>query len=185
MLGRAQLKHLISSHLINATRSSIRHYSTQRLPRWKTYGLTAVGERCNCESKTDDGFTIRSDTPKSAGGLGGGAQPVQLLLSSLVGCEQATAHFLARKLRMKLEKIEFNIEAQRDEWGSMARPVDAEAGAVSRLQRIWGSAFVHGDMSDEQVAQLAALVHVRCPVANMVTASGCELEIVWRKARKA
>ena len=160
-----------------------RSLSTSRMPRWKTYELSARGTRCSCDSVVDDGYRIRSDTPKTAGGGGSAPQPVQLLLSALVGCEQATAHFLARKLRMgSVDSIDFGIKARRDEWGSMASPVDQDAGAVSRLQRISGFAHVHGSISEEEVATLGELVHVRCPVANMVVASGCQLEIAWRKA---
>ena len=109
-----------------------------REPRWKTYEVTAVGSRCSCttrmgkrmDNETEMGFEVRSDTPRSAGGTNSAPQPVQLLLSALVGCEQATAHFLARKLKMDLDSIEFSIEAQRDEWGSMASPVDEDAGTI-------------------------------------------------------
>ena len=85
-----------------------RHSSAIREPRWKQYELSAVGSGCGCTSNTDDNFQIQSDTPKASGGIGAAPQPVQLLLAALVGCEQATAHFLARKLKTgKLEKIDF------------------------------------------------------------------------------
>lgn len=79
-----------------------------------------------------------------------------------------------------IERIEFNLSAWRDEWGSMAMPVDKDPGVVSRLQRIEGTATVYGDIDWHKLEQLAALVKARCPVASMVVASGCELDVAWR-----
>ena len=64
----------------------------------------------------------------------------------------------------------------------MSSPVDAGSGTVSRLQKIWGTATVHGGLDGGQVDTLAELVKERCPVANMVVASGCEVDIVWQPA---
>ena len=33
--------------------------------------------------------------------------------------------------------------------------------------------------SQEQIDELARHVHMRCPVANMIELSGCELDIAW------
>ena len=50
------------------------------------------------------------------GGSDAAAQPVETLLAALIGCEQATAAFVARHMqpRMDLLKIEFNYCAERD-----------------------------------------------------------------------
>ena len=61
-------------------------------------------------------------------------------------------------------------------------PVDAPAPSVSRLTRIWGVANVSIDADDATIEKLGRIVHERCPVANMVVASGCSLEIEWRRA---
>ena len=38
------------------------------------------------------------------------------------------------------------------------------------------------DGDDELIEKLGRIVHERCPVANMVVASGCDLDIEWRRA---
>eukprot|EP00930_Biecheleria_cincta_P088856 TRINITY_DN78116_c0_g1_i1.p1 TRINITY_DN78116_c0_g1~~TRINITY_DN78116_c0_g1_i1.p1 ORF type:complete len:172 (+),score=36.90 TRINITY_DN78116_c0_g1_i1:84-599(+) len=167
---------------------STRRCSAQavRAPRWKGYQLTSTGSGCKTHTVTDDGFHITSDTPSAAGGTGSAPQPVQLLLASLAGCEQATAHFVAAKLRLSapIRKIDFDIRAERDEWGSMAPPIQKDPEVASRLQRIWGTATVFTDATEEEVAKVAAAVKVRCPVANMVLASGCKLDVMWSKAKE-
>lgn len=61
--------------------------------------------------------------------------------------------------------------------------MDDEPAVPARLETIVGTATVHGtDATDEQLHELGAQVHRRCPVANMVTMSGCELKIEWKKA---
>ena len=37
-------------------------------------------------------------------------------------------------------------------------------------------------MEDESIEKIGRIVHERCPVANMVVASGCALDIEWRRA---
>eukprot|EP00435_Cladocopium_sp_Y103_P059478 s303_g21.t1 len=161
-----------------------RHVSSNRSPRWKRYGLTAGGSGCKTATVTDDGYRIESDTPKSAGGSGTAPQPVQLLLGALVGCEQATATFVAAKMRLPpIRRIEFHVQAERDEWGSLAPPIHAAPPELSRLQRIWGTAHVYSDATADQIAAIAEAVKRRCPVASMVIESGCELDVRWVKGR--
>ena len=76
-----------------------RSLSTKKSRRYdKVYELTARGEACACTTRVRQ-HTIRTDTPKLSGGADAAAQPVELLLAALVGCETATAHFVARGVR--------------------------------------------------------------------------------------
>ncbi|CAK9069648.1 unnamed protein product [Durusdinium trenchii] len=193
-------------------------------PRWKRYNLTAEGAGCKTVTLTDDGYSIESDTPKSTGGSGTAPQPVQLLLAALVGCEQATAKFVAMKMRVPpIRRIQFlgvddatwipvwwplkrpglmtnpvmhkfvyinkttrptrfELHAERDEWGSLAGPIDQHPLQPSRLQRIWGTAHVYSDANASQIRAISEAVKKRCPVASMVIESGCELDVRWVKA---
>ena len=71
------------------------------------------------------------------------------------------------------------LDAWRDEAGALHLPITADPPAVSRLQAVKGTALVETDATIEQVAALARAVHLRCPIANMITSSGCELEVEW------
>ena len=86
-------------------------------------------------------------------------------------------------LRTKIRSIDFELEASRDPQGAAHLPVDAPAPSVSRLTRIWGVANVTiDDADDATIEKIGQIVHERCPVANMVVASGCSLDIEWRRA---
>ena len=63
----------------------------------KVYKMTGRGEAC-AASVSVRGHRILTDTPKLSGGKDGAAQPVELVLAALIGCETATAHFVARQL---------------------------------------------------------------------------------------
>ena len=166
--------------------------------RPKLYHLRGAGAAGTnrCDVRTDDGFSITTDTPRAHGGSNEAAQPVLLLLASLCGCEHATARFVAFKMRRRIGKVDFDIHAERDERGAIgigmiggggkgkgAEALLGELPVPARLQRIWGSAVVRAeetDLTEAEVQVLAGQVHRRCPVANMVTLSGCELHIDWR-----
>ena len=152
-----------------------------RKPREKLYSITGTTQGTTSTSQTR-GHTLKTDTPPSGGGKDTAPQPVETLLAALIGCEGATADFVARMLRTKIRSIDFELEASRDPQGAAHLPVDAPAPAVSRLTRIWGVANVSIDADDATIEKLGRIVHERCPVANMVVASGCSLEIEWRRA---
>ena len=163
-----------------STRTARQRTLSTRKPREKLYSITGRTEGTTSTSQTR-GHTLRTDTPPSGGGKDTAPQPVETLLAALIGCEGATADFVARMLRTKIRSIDFELEASRDPQGAAHLPVDATAPAVSRLARIWGVAHVETDADDESIEKIGRIVHERCPVANMVVASGCELDIEWRK----
>jgi uncharacterized OsmC-like protein len=153
-------------------------------PKVKEYSLVAEGRRCLVRSTFPaTGKELITDTPKITGGTDSGAQPVEHLLAALVGCKQATAHFVARKLwpkHLKLEGIDFNLVAWRDERGALEMPIDCTPSHPSRLQQVSGVATVHAaGCSEEDVLRLAEQVDQRCPVANMFVAAGTQMDIKW------
>lgn len=154
-------------------------------PIYKNYRVVGDGIGSNCQVVTDDGWKISTDTPKNQGGTNTAPQPVMLLLASLCGCELATARFVAIKSspKIKMGGIEFDLHAKRDERGAITLPINTPLPVPARLVHVWGTATVHDtDATQEQISTLGAEVHLRCPVANMITLSGCSIEIDWRIA---
>jgi uncharacterized OsmC-like protein len=117
-----------------------------------------------------------------------------LLLASLCGCEQVTAQFIARhmKPRVTIDKIEYLLQASRDPRGATLLPIgvydtnkDSSVIGIdpalhfplTRLSRIWDTAVVYTTASQHEVDIIAGEVKRRCPIANMVALSGCELNI--------
>ena len=124
---------------------------------------------------------MATDVPRKVGGQDEAPQPVQLLLGALIGCKQATATFVAMKQRIKIRSMKFDIEAYRDEVGALSLPIDRDPPVPSRLQKVFGTIVVDTDATQDQIDALARQVHHRCPVANMMHLSGCEMDIQWVK----
>lgn len=154
----------------------------------KRYPLVARGSGAQCTIKARELHEIRTDVPRSMGGGDEAPQPVELLLSALVGCEQATAAYVARHMtpRFKLKAIHFSVIGERDDRGATSLPISAPAPVQARLTRVSGEAVVHvrGPERETQarVEELARLVMQRCPVADMFHAAGTELAVRWRPA---
>ena len=122
------------------------------------------------------------------GGDDEAAQPVELLLSSLVGCKAATTHFVARQLwprpHNKVSSITFSeIVAARDERGALALPITEDAPISAALLYVSGVVHVRPE-SDQirvsDVAELGAIVEKRCPVAATLAQAGVKLDFDWQ-----
>ena len=151
--------------------------------RWKEYHITSTGSGATMHADTADGFRIVSDTPLASGGQNSAPQPVYLLLAALIGCKQATAKFVALKMRLDLGTMAFDLRAKRDERGALAMPIDDAPNVVSRLQHVAGTVTVETSASQEELDALARQVALRCPVANMCELSGCHVDLVWQRSQ--
>ena len=143
---------------------------------------------------TNTGHVLQTDLPKRMGGQDTAPQPVEMLLASWMGCTQATALFVARQLSVTIDYIEFDdIRAFRDEHGALELPIQQDPSVPSRLQRVTGTITVHFrtenagtdgtfPVSDADFSLLKEQTELRCPVANMMIASGCQMDVEWRQA---
>lgn len=127
------------------------------------------------------GHTIATDLPRFMGGHDTAPQPVEHLLAAWAGCTQATALFVSRQLhpRKRFQRLEFvNITATRDERGALALPVSEDPPVPSRIHTLTGRVVVWPSMG-EYLHLLQEQTELRCPVANMLIASGCKMEVKW------
>lgn len=164
-------------------------------------------------------MTITTDLPKSMGGNDIAPQPIELLLSSWMGCTQATALYVFRQMmniqsslsssrHIILDKLEFiNIQGIRDQRGALSLPINTDPTIPSRLQYITGTIKVYAIKQENEkkknqrtnatttttdsstttfvpisISQLTLLkeqTELRCPVANMILASGCQINVIW------
>ena len=143
----------------------------------KHYKLTAQSASGSSVVSQAEGHTLRTDLPRATGGADTAAQPVIHLLHALAGCELATATYVARRMRLKIGGIRFELEAHRDERGALHLPIDAEPPVPARLLEVRGRAYVDTTEPQSKIDELAARVHVRCPVASMIVASGAVLDV--------
>eukprot|EP00559_Dactyliosolen_fragilissimus_P000380 CAMPEP_0184873884 /NCGR_PEP_ID=MMETSP0580-20130426/42083_1 /TAXON_ID=1118495 /ORGANISM="Dactyliosolen fragilissimus" /LENGTH=228 /DNA_ID=CAMNT_0027376825 /DNA_START=64 /DNA_END=747 /DNA_ORIENTATION=+ len=160
----------------------------------KPYAIEGTGKWSATVSRTVTGHVIRTDVPKSMGGNNQAPQPVEYLLASWIGCTQATAVFVGRNMRPKrinIDRLEFEIEAYRDERGALSEiPIDMDSKIPqisSRLQKVEGKIIVHLKgkekeklrLNDDELCLLREHTEARCPIANMMIASGCIFDVSW------
>jgi len=136
--------------------------------------------------QTNTGHTIQTDIPHKMGGKNTAPQPVEYLLAALIGCTQATAIYVGRmmKPRLLIDRIEFDIHGYRDERGALELPIEKVPSIPARLQCVSGTVKVYFKkngmkVSNEEFSILAEQTEQRCPVANMMYASGCDMDIKW------
>ncbi|KAL3796283.1 hypothetical protein HJC23_008603 [Cyclotella cryptica] len=151
----------------------------------KSYRIHGTGMRSAVEMKTSTGHNIYTDVPIKMGGRDEAPQPVEHLLAALIGCTQATAVYVGRmmKPRLIIERIEFDLEGFRDERGALELPIEQVPSIPARLELITGVVKMHFKKgitpSAEQLMTLKEQTEARCPVASMMLASGCKMDISW------
>jgi putative redox protein len=155
----------------------------------KTYrvqGETTPNSKGSVTMTTNTGHSIQTDLPKPMGGKDEAPQPVETLLAALIGCTQATALFVGRQMkpnRLLIDKMEFSLTATRDERGALQLPIEIDPHVPSRLQQVSGTIRVFAAkgarIPNEQMTLLREQTEQRCPVANMMLASGCAMKVEW------
>lgn len=152
----------------------------------KQYSISGTGRRSKVTCQTNTNHILETDVPKKMGGGDEAPQPVEHLLAALLGCTQATAVFVGRMMepRLIIDNIDFNIEAYRDQRGALSLPITETPAIPARLQKVAGTVIVTFkdgmEVSEEQLDMLGKQTEARCPVANMMNASGCIMEIEWK-----
>ena len=151
--------------------------------RVKQYHLRAVGIGVKCTTRTGSGHQVITDVPHASGGTDSAAEPVYHLLAALVGCETATATFVARKMKLNLKEMKFEIAAFRDEQGALSLPIEQDPEVPAAIQAVTGICVVDAPgITDEELTVLAKQTHLRCPVASMMTLAGTDINIEYQKA---
>jgi uncharacterized OsmC-like protein len=154
--------------------------------RYELTGQTMKRNKSGVTVTTNTGHVLSTDLPVKMGGQNTAPQPVEVLLTALAGCTQATALFVGRQMtpeRLILDRLEFDWQAIRDERGALHLPLTENPPVSSRLQRVSGTVTVFAagkkPISTEQMTFLKKQTELRCPVANMFLASGCEMDVEW------
>jgi putative redox protein len=159
---------------------------TNHAKTYRIQGETTPNSKGSVTMTTNTGHSIQTDLPKPMGGKDEAPQPVETLLAALIGCTQATALFVGRQMkpnRLIIDKMEFSLTATRDERGALQLPIDTDPPVPSRLQQVSGTIRVFAAkgarIPNEQMTLLREQSEQRCPVANMMLASGCAMKVEW------
>ncbi|MES1913529.1 MAG: hypothetical protein MHM6MM_005719 [Cercozoa sp. M6MM] len=136
-------------------------------PMWRKVKVTADGAGWQCITHADK-HKIVTDEPAAAGGADEGPTPLHTALAALTGCSEATAFSVSKNvLKLDLQKIEFDVEAKWDARAWIGKRDDNDNLVPAHFQHVKLVAKVTTPASQEQVDELASLVHQRCPIAAM------------------
>ena len=156
--------------------------ATNTAKQIKTYNLRASATGPKSKARTGSGHLITTDVPVASGGTDSAAEPVYHLLAALVGCETATATFVARKMKINLREMNFELQGARNELGALALPIQEDPEISAALSHIVGICYVDAPgITDSELETLAKQTHLRCPIANMITNSGTHLKIDYER----
>ena len=132
---------------------------------------------CLSDTRTDTsvaGHVIVTDEPEVRGGTNVAAAPVQIYLSSLLGCMNVFAHKCADKLGVEITSMDFEMEAEVDRRGMMM----VEAIAVP-IPTVSITAHVKTNATDDQWEEVTACISQSCPIAVAIRASGTKIHENW------
>lgn len=121
--------------------------------------------------------TITIDEPETMGGKDTGADPLATLLSSLAGCENVIANFVAKEIGFDMQGMEFDITGIIDSRGLMGDP-----NVRPYFEKIRINGKVQTSESQERIDQLQKITDERCPVFTTLKAANIEMEVNWTKA---
>jgi uncharacterized OsmC-like protein len=119
-------------------------------------GVTEVDIRTGAHS-------FKADEPRSIGGTGAAANPVQYALASLGSCQAITYRFWAAQLGVTLDSITVRVEGDLDLRGFFG----VDDGVRPGLSAVRVEVTVTGPESEERYAELATAVDEHCPVLDL------------------
>eukprot|EP00887_Chlorella_sp_A99_P007486 scaffold2.g7486.t1 len=128
-----------------------------------------------------DAFQFIVDEPRS---IGGGPNPLTLLLGGLAGCTAFTARMIAKERGLpELRRVQWSAAGQFDLAGVSSG--GRGGGADARIQRVELRGTADTDASAEELRRVAAEVEGRCVVAATLRASGVQLTLDLQKGSVA
>ena len=106
-----------------------------------------------------------------------GPTPLEMTLSSLLGCEGVIINRCAEAMRFKYSGVEMDAEGEVDQRGSRG-----VRGVRPYFNWVRLNIRVHTNESPERLAKLAKNVEYRCPVMNLFRAADVEVKVDWKLA---
>lgn len=119
------------------------------------------------------GHQLIIDEPVERGGSGKGPTPLEVLVSSLVGCTNVISNRIARQLNIAIQSMEVAAEADVD-----ARVLAGEHTEVA-FPEVRLDVTVISDASPEQFEELRARLERTCPVSVLFKQAGTRIVHRW------
>ncbi|MEG9297706.1 OsmC family protein [Mangrovibacillus sp. Mu-81] len=140
------------------------------------FNIQSTSQKVTTEVKAG-AHTFFVDEPKNLGGNDKGTNPLNTLLGSLAGCENAIANMAAKEMKFNLNGIDFKIKGTLDPKGLMG-----DASVKQYFQTLTIEALVDTDESDERIQELKEKTDSRCPVFNILKDTNfIKIQSTWRR----
>ncbi|MDB9862658.1 OsmC family protein [Litorivicinus sp.] len=117
---------------------------------------------------------IYSDEPDTLGGTNTAPSPLEMTLAALVGCDGVIIHGVATAMNFDYVGVDLRCESQIDVRGPKGVP-----GIRPYFEELSLEITIFTDESDERLLKLSKNVEFRCPVMNLFSAAGVEMNVSW------
>lgn len=109
-------------------------------------------------------------------GTNTGPTPLEMCLSSLVGCEGVIINRCAEAMRFEYSGVDIEADGEVDQRGS--RGVQ---GVRPYFNWVRVKIRVHTEEPQDRLDRLARNVEYRCPVMNLFRSADVKLDVTWEK----
>jgi uncharacterized OsmC-like protein len=109
------------------------------------------------------GYEVTVDEPKSVGGTGAGANPIQLALAALGSCQAITYRYWAEILGVRLDGVTVRVEGDVDMRGFFGFDASARPGVTGVTCLV----TLEGPADPARYQELTAAVDAHCPVLDI------------------
>jgi len=109
-------------------------------------------------------------------GTNTGPTPLEMALSSLLGCEGVIINRCAEAMKFEYTAVDLDADGEVDQRGS--RGVQ---GVRPYFNWVKMRIRVHSNESDERFERLKKNVEYRCPVMNLFRSADVDVQAIWEK----
>lgn len=149
--------------------------ATAQLMKVKTSGKWESGLQTSIFIRDFDRIIV--DEPASLGGTDEGPNPVELVLAGLSSCTSVMIALIAKEQHFSFEGVEFKNEGVLD-----LRGLQGIEGISPHFQSIQYQVEIKTNESEEKIRALKSEVEKRCPVLNLLSDAGVNIQGEWIKA---
>ena len=144
-------------------------------PRRKAIGIRRVSARNEAGTRTvamvRDHVLVTDERETNTG-----PTPLEMCLSSLLGCEGVIINRCAEAMRFAYTAVDLEADGEVDQRGSRGVP-----GVRPYFNWVRMRIRVHTEEPQERLDRLKRNVEYRCPVMNLFRSADVDLQVVWER----
>jgi uncharacterized OsmC-like protein len=133
----------------------------------KSFAVSGVSQSPSRISVSARQFKIIVDEPPALGGEDKGANPVEYLLTALIGCLNIVAHLVAKEMDIKIDRLEIDASGELNTDRLLGIKTSERAGF--RIVNV--NIKAHTNADEATLEKWIAVVKDRCPVSDNISNS--------------